>query len=111
MPLLTPVCTMLRKEREREIRQLAGHDTQRQNELSCYQHSQNPVDSMLRKNVGYKAAEPYRRLKADIRRLLDNLAKKAQRNVADAAPAEGGDTSGNGMKEHRDGGVPGAQNR
>lgn len=111
MPLLTPVCTMLRKEREREIRQLAGHDTQRQNELSCYQHSQNPVDSMLRKNVGYKAAEPYRRLKADIRRLLDNLAKKAQRHVADAAPAEGGDTSGNGMKEHRDGGVPGAQNR
>ena len=29
-PLLDPVCILLRKEREREIRNLAEHDTQRQ---------------------------------------------------------------------------------
>lgn len=73
MPMLTPVCTVLRKEREREIRLLAEHETQRQNELSCYQHSQNPIDAMLRKNVGYKVSAPYARLRADVRRLLERM--------------------------------------
>lgn len=85
LPMLNPVCTMLRKEREREIRHLAGHETQRQNELSCYQHSQNPIEAMLRKNVGYKNAEPYRRLKADIQRLLDKLAAQAVRQPVPVA--------------------------
>lgn len=65
-PLLNPVCTLLRKEREREIRQLAEHDIQMQNELACYQHSQNTIESMLRKNVSFKTAPPYQRLRQDI---------------------------------------------
>lgn len=72
-PLLGPVCALLRKEREREIRKLAEHDTQRQNELSCYQHSQNPVEEMLRKNVGFKGAPPYKRLERDLRRFLQRV--------------------------------------
>ena len=60
---------------------LAEHDTQRQNELSCYQHSQNPVEEMLRKNVGFKGAPPYKRLERDLRRFL-------QRVDAETAPRE-----------------------
>ena len=73
LPLLSPVCNLLRKEREKEIRTLAGHDIQRQNELSCYQHSQNPVEDMLRKNTGFRQAAPYRNLCSDIARLLENM--------------------------------------
>ena len=80
-PLLDPVCILLRKEREREIRNLAEHDTQRQNELSCYQHSQNSVEDMLRKNVGFKDAPPYKLLERDIRRLLDRMDAGAMQNT------------------------------
>lgn len=80
-PLLTPVCILLRKEREREIRELAEHDIQRQNELSCYQHSQNSVEDMLRKNVGFKNAPPYQRLRADILCLLEKMDKEVMQNT------------------------------
>jgi hypothetical protein len=71
MSVLTPVCTILRKEREKEINQLAEHATQRQNELSSYQHSQSPVDQMLKKSLGYKESAPYQRLRADLQRLVE----------------------------------------
>lgn len=71
-PLLTPVCILLRKEREREIKNLAEHEIQRQNELSCYQHSQNSVEEMLKKNVGFKNAPPYQQLRRDLARLVEN---------------------------------------
>ena len=91
-PLLGPVCALLRKEREREIRKLAEHDTQRQNELSCYQHSQNPVEEMLRKNVGFKGAPPYKRLERDLRRFLQRVDAKplrAKRWLQGAWPTNG----------------------
>ena len=53
LPLLEPICIMLRKEREREIKQLACHATQRQNEMSSYQHSQLPIDIVLRKSTAF----------------------------------------------------------
>ena len=52
-PLLDPVCILLRKEREREIRNWPSTTHSGKNELSCYQHSQNSVEDMLRKNVGF----------------------------------------------------------
>ena len=70
MSVLSPICTLLRKEREKEINSLAGHATQRQNELSSYQHSQSPVDEMLRKGTCYKECPPYQWLKEDIMRLM-----------------------------------------
>lgn len=73
LPLLEPVCIILRKEREKEIRRLAEHDIQRQNELSCYQHSQQPIDEMLRKNVNFKSAAPYQRLRQDIIRFMETI--------------------------------------
>lgn len=75
-PLLEPICTLLRKEREREIKVLAGHDVQRQNELSCYMHNQTSVQEMLQKNEGFKNAPPYALLKRDIQNFLDQLENK-----------------------------------
>lgn len=75
MPLLTPVCTLLRKEREREIVKLAEHEIQRQNELACYQHSQAPVGDMLRKNTGFRTSKPYEWLSEDIKRLMEEVGR------------------------------------
>lgn len=84
-PLLTPVCILLRKEREREIRSLAGHDVQRQNELACYQHSQNSVEDMLRKNVGFKQSAPYRQLREDVSHLLEKMDEEVTQNICPAS--------------------------
>ncbi|MCF0198490.1 MAG: DUF4435 domain-containing protein [Bacteroidaceae bacterium] len=73
LPLLTPICKLLRKERESEINQLACHQLQKQNELSCYQHSQSPIDLMLRKSTSYHLSAPFRRLQADLREFVDKL--------------------------------------
>lgn len=66
MPVLTPICIMLRKEREDEIQHLADHEAQMKNELNCYQHSQCSVDSVLKKNIGIQKCEPFSRLKQDL---------------------------------------------
>lgn len=84
-PLLDPVCVLLRKEREREIRNLAEHDIQRQNELACYQHSQNAVEDMLRRNVGFKDAPPYKLLQRDIRRFLERVDYTVTQNTCPAS--------------------------
>lgn len=73
LSLLGPLCMHLRKEREREIRRLAGHDIQRQNELSGYQHSQTSIEEMLRKNTNFKQSEPFCRVRKDILNLLRRI--------------------------------------
>lgn len=73
LPLLGPVCAVLRKEREREITQLAEHSIQRQNELASYQHSQAPIDEMLRKSTGFRSSPPYLWLTTDLARLLEQV--------------------------------------
>lgn len=70
MKLLVPVCTVLRREREAEIKKLAEHDLQFRNELTCYQNSQCSVELMLRKNTNYKDSVLYRKLRRDIERFL-----------------------------------------
>ena len=72
-PLLEPICTILRREREREIKELADHDTQRQNEWSCYMHSQTPVEESLRKNINFKHAPPYVYLQRDLQQFIDGM--------------------------------------
>lgn len=88
-PLLNPVCVILRKEREREIRNLAEHEIQRQNELSCYQHSQNPVEEMLRKNTGFKDAPPYQLLRRDLARLVESVEQGGNGGRGDEASQAG----------------------
>jgi hypothetical protein len=86
LPLLTPICITLRKEREREIRKLAFHATQRQNELSSYQHSQMPIEDALRKGTAWLRAPQMERVRASIRALL-------QLRRSEAAPSPSGITA------------------
>lgn len=76
MQVLDPVCTILRREREKEIKKLAEHSVQMDNELSSYIHSQCPIEQMVRRNTAFKQSEPYQMLKADIEAFLDKLDKE-----------------------------------
>lgn len=70
MKLLVPVCTVLRREREQEIKRLAEHNEQFRNELTCYENSQVNVEIMVKKNVAYKNLFHYEWLRKDIREYL-----------------------------------------
>lgn len=61
-PLLTNVCEVLRREREREIKRLAISDVQLQNELAGYQHCVAPAGFTLRKQTGFYDAPQYRQI-------------------------------------------------
>ena len=76
VPLLKKVCTQLVRERELEITQQSIHTAQRRNELSCYSKSIEDIPAMLRKNVSYVHSEPFRRILADVDRLLDSVNKE-----------------------------------
>lgn len=75
LPLLEPICAILRKEREREIKFLAMHSKQRQCELSSYQHSVMAIDAVLKKNTAFLAATgeqfPLTRVRGKISQLLN----------------------------------------
>ena len=70
MKLLNPVCTRLRREREEEIKRLAAHEEQFQNELTSYENSQVAVQTMLKKNDGYKSLYLYRWVREDLQRVF-----------------------------------------
>lgn len=68
---IEPVCTILRRQREKDIKMLAGHNTQQMNnELSCYAHSQFQPTQIIRRNTQYEDSEPYQMLRAHIASLL-----------------------------------------
>lgn len=71
VPMLNGVCEVLRREKENEIRSLAVHNVQAQNELASYQHSIGLVEEMLRKHTTYTDCPEYQRVQADIKALLD----------------------------------------
>ena len=77
IPLLTPICMHLRKEREAEIRHNAKHTQQRQNELSCYQRRLGAIDQMIRKSVKFRESEVYEHLRSDLRAFVDSLPTSA----------------------------------
>lgn len=70
MPMLEKVCDQLVRERQNEISRQSVHNTQRQNELSCYNHSLGDIESMLKKNVGYLRSEQIKLVQQDIERFL-----------------------------------------
>lgn len=70
VPIMSKVCALLIRERESEIRKQAVHGTQMRNELSCYSHSIQDISQMLKKNPGYYASPPFKRMQADIERFL-----------------------------------------
>ncbi|MBO4498969.1 MAG: DUF4435 domain-containing protein [Bacteroidaceae bacterium] len=69
--VMDPVMSVLRHERESEIYRLAVHPQQRQNELSSYRHSQIDLAEALHKNTHYRDSELYRRMRADVTRILE----------------------------------------
>ena len=71
LPLLEPICTQLRKEREREIKSLAVHAKQRQCELSGYQHSVLAIDLVLKKNTAFRTSPQMDRVRNKISTMLN----------------------------------------
>jgi hypothetical protein len=86
MAALEPACTLLRREREKEIKRLAGdHKIQMDNELSSYQHSQCAVDQMLRRNTNFHDCEAFQKLRERIMQFLELEKKNSQQ---DDSPTE-----------------------
>ena len=86
MAALEPACTLLRREREKEIKRLAGdHKIQMDNELSSYQHSQCAVDQMLRRNTNFHDCEAFQKLRERIMQFLELEKTNSQQ---DDSPAE-----------------------
>lgn len=70
LPIMQRVCDKLVREREVEISRQSMHSTQRNNELACYRGSLEDITGMLKKNSGFFGSEPYRRLLADVERIM-----------------------------------------
>ena len=70
-PILTKVCNLLRQERQNEIYHSQAHRTQKRNEMSCYENSQQDVKSMLKKNIGYQQCPLFLQLQNDIEDFLE----------------------------------------
>lgn len=64
--LLIPVCTVLRREREQQIHDLALHDMQLHNELTSYQRSQVGVEVVIHRNNFYTHSPLYQMIRRDI---------------------------------------------
>ena len=70
MKLLIPVCTQLRREREREIKRLAVHVEQLHNELTSYENSLAGVQLMLKKNDAYKSLYLYQWMREQVKQII-----------------------------------------
>lgn len=70
MRLLLPVCTLLRREREEEIKRLAVHDEQLHNELTGYENSLASLDLMIKKNDRYKELYLYQWVRRDLKKVF-----------------------------------------
>ncbi len=72
MRILTPVCNILRREREKEIQRLAEHGMQYRNELSGYENRQVNVNELLRRNTDFKKCPIYRMIAHDLQSFMKN---------------------------------------
>ena len=89
-PIMTKVCNLLRQERQQEIYHSRAHNTQKRNEMSCYENSRQDIKTMLKKNTGYMLSPLFRQVQADISRCFDaegadHAGHHADRAAADAA--------------------------
>jgi len=85
-PVLDSVCNLLRREREKEIKRLAaGRQQQMDNELACYQHSQCPIDAMLRRNTEFSDCPAYQQIRRHLTKLLAKIQDAPPSQVADSS--------------------------
>jgi len=75
-PLVNKVCNRLRMERENEICRTAAHDTQRRNEISCYENSLMDIKAMLKKNMGYMSSPLFLKLQDDVANYLTHTSQE-----------------------------------
>ena len=80
VPILSKVCNRLRMERQEEIQRTARHHMQRKNEMSCYEHSLQDIRQMLKKNMGYRQANEFQRIRQDVERLLNQETESHAQN-------------------------------
>ncbi len=86
-PLMKKVCDRLIRERQREISMQSQHYTQQRNELACYNHSVQDIQSMLRKNIGFIFADPFRRIQGDLESFVNNRTKAKVRTANSRQPS------------------------
>ena len=70
MPMMKKVCSQLINERQNEISRQSQHNTQRNNELSCYNQSIGDIEGMLKKNLGYALSPPFQRILGDVAKIF-----------------------------------------
>lgn len=85
-PLLTGICETLRREREHEIRRLAEHAVQMQNELAAYQNATATIEEMLRKHTQYMSCPLYLRIQDDVRTFVDRLSQATSETTVAPSP-------------------------
>lgn len=91
--VIEPVATVLRREREKDIKRLAGRNTtQMDNEMTCYMRSQQPVVAMMRRNTMFKDSPQYRQICQHVERVLA-LSSSASTQQDDCKVAEMKDTN------------------
>lgn len=95
VPVMTKVCERLVRERENEIRRQAVHSTQMRNELSCYSHSVQDIEQMLKKNMGYYTSGPFMRMKRDIEAYLQAGNAAADGDAPAVTPSENKNSDSN----------------
>lgn len=78
MKLLNPICSVLRRERENEIKKLAEHEEQYHNEITSYDNSQASLELILRKSTSYQTLYLYQWLREDLTDLMNEITKKQQ---------------------------------
>lgn len=72
--VIEPVCTILRREREKEIKRLAGnHKQQMDNELASYMHSQCPISMVIHRNTQFRDCPAFQQIRESIRVLLSKM--------------------------------------
>lgn len=76
LKLLNPLCTVLRRERENEIKKLAEHNEQYHNEITCYDNSQASLEIILRKSTSYQNLYLYQWLREDLADFMDEVTNR-----------------------------------
>ena len=78
VPILDKVCNRLRQERQDEIYRTARHHMQRQNEMSCYEHSLLDIRQTLKKNVGYRQSPHFQQIQLDVEQYFTTARKSPE---------------------------------
>lgn len=76
MKLLNPICSVLRRERENEIKKLAEHEEQYHNEITSYDNSQASLELILRKSTSYQTLYLYQWLREDLTDFMNEVTNK-----------------------------------